>query len=174
MGLATAVSIQLDPSHPSPNIIQLACPNYTPISTYLPTDVLQPQDRLLDLQNHISILNNLFTNVPQMQHTSLLLFHTHIGTYVPCTYQSTYHVLLHMSKVQCFWPFLLTWKTKMMVYSSMHVFDNVSINGWNNWHRTINCHLPSTPHPTFYHLLPHLPCCLKGSQVAQNLGEYNL
>ena len=40
MGLATAVSIQLGRSYPSPNIIQLTCPYLTRISKYLPTDVL--------------------------------------------------------------------------------------------------------------------------------------
>jgi hypothetical protein len=40
MGLATAVSIQLGPSHPSPNIYQLTCPYLTRISKYFPTDVL--------------------------------------------------------------------------------------------------------------------------------------
>jgi hypothetical protein len=38
--LATAVSIQLGPSHPSPNFIQLTCSHLTRISKYLPTDVL--------------------------------------------------------------------------------------------------------------------------------------
>jgi hypothetical protein len=40
MGLATAVSIQLGLSHPSPNIILLTCPYLTRISKYFPTDVL--------------------------------------------------------------------------------------------------------------------------------------
>jgi hypothetical protein len=40
MGLATAVSIQLGPSHPYPNIIQLTCPYLRGISKYLPTDIL--------------------------------------------------------------------------------------------------------------------------------------
>jgi hypothetical protein len=39
MDLATAMSIQLDSSHPSPNIIQLTCPQLTRISQNLPTDV---------------------------------------------------------------------------------------------------------------------------------------
>ncbi len=40
IGRATAVSIQLGLSHPSPNIIQLACPYLTHFFKYLPTDVL--------------------------------------------------------------------------------------------------------------------------------------
>ncbi len=40
MGLATVVSIQLGPSHPSPNSIQLTCPYLTCISNCLQTDVL--------------------------------------------------------------------------------------------------------------------------------------
>jgi hypothetical protein len=40
MGLATAVSIQLDTPHPSPNIIQLTFSYLTLISEYLSTDVL--------------------------------------------------------------------------------------------------------------------------------------
>jgi hypothetical protein len=40
MGLATAMSIQLGPSHTSPNIIQLMCSYLSCISEYLPTDVL--------------------------------------------------------------------------------------------------------------------------------------
>jgi hypothetical protein len=40
VGLATVLSIQLGPSHPSPYIIQLTCPYLTCISKYLPTDVL--------------------------------------------------------------------------------------------------------------------------------------
>jgi hypothetical protein len=39
MGLTTAVSIQLDSSHPSPNIIQLTYSYLICISEYLPTDV---------------------------------------------------------------------------------------------------------------------------------------
>ncbi len=70
MGLATAVSIQLELSHPSPNIIQLTCPYLTCISKYLPTDVLHTQDHLLDLQNYILMLNKIFFFVSQRQHIS--------------------------------------------------------------------------------------------------------
>ena len=70
MGLATAAPIQLGPSHPSPNIIQLTCPYLACTSKYLPTDVLHTLDRPFDLQNYILILNEIFFFVPQWQHIS--------------------------------------------------------------------------------------------------------
>ena len=85
MGLATTVSIQLGPLHPTPNIFQLTCPYLTHISNYLLIDILHTYDRLLDLQQYILILNKMFFFVSQQQHKNKLQFCTYIGIYVPCT-----------------------------------------------------------------------------------------
>jgi hypothetical protein len=86
LGLVTAMSIQLDSSHPSQNIIQLTCPYLTRFSEYLPTYV-----SLLKTVHWISKtifwkLNKISFYVSQQQHISYLPFDTYTGIYVPCTY----------------------------------------------------------------------------------------